>query len=262
MSNDSKNFSVTFLGTGTSQGVPVIACNCNVCLSEGQKDKRLRCSVLIEYNGKNYVIDSGPDFRQQMLRANVQSLEALIFTHEHKDHLAGMDDVRAFNFKQKRDMEIYCSESVEKALRREFYYVFEADKYPGVPAVNLNRIDKDPFQINDMNVVPIEVMHYKMPVHAFRIDDFTYITDAKTVSEEERRKIRGTKVLVVNALRREEHISHFNLEQALEFIRDINPERAYLTHISHLFGKHKEIEKELPKNVFVAFDGLRLEMNH
>ncbi|MDB2657404.1 MBL fold metallo-hydrolase [Crocinitomicaceae bacterium] len=262
MSIDSQNFSVTFLGTGTSQGVPVIACNCDVCLSEDSKDKRLRCSVLIEYNGKNYVIDSGPDFRQQMLRANVQSLEALVFTHEHKDHLAGMDDVRAFNFKQKKDMEIYCSEAVEKALRREFYYVFEANKYPGVPAVNLNRINMNPFQINDMKVTPIEVMHYTMPVHAFRIGGFTYITDAKTVSEEERAKIRGTKILVVNALRREEHISHFNLEQALAFIKDINPERAYLTHISHLFGKQEEIEKELPENVFVASDGLRIELNH
>jgi len=262
MSIDPNKFSITFLGTGTSQGVPVIACNCEVCLSEDSKDKRLRCSVLIEYNGKNYVIDSGPDFRQQMLRANVQSLEALIFTHEHKDHVAGMDDVRAFNFKQKKDMEIYCSGAVEKALRREFHYVFDANKYPGVPSVNLNRIGMEPFQINDMKVTPLEVMHYKMPVHAFRIDDFTYITDAKTVSEEERVKIRGTKVLVVNALRREEHISHFNLEQALAFIEDINPDIAYLTHISHLFGKHTDIEAELPENVFVAFDGLRIEMNH
>ncbi|MCR9173295.1 MAG: MBL fold metallo-hydrolase [bacterium] len=262
MSNESKSFSVTFLGTGTSQGVPVIACSCDVCQSQNKKDSRLRCSVLLEYNGKNYVIDTGPDFRQQMLRANVQSLEALLFTHEHKDHVAGMDDVRAFNFKQRKDMEIYCSEAVEKALRREFYYVFEANKYPGVPAVNLNRIENEPFQVNDMKVVPIEVMHYKLPVQAFRIDGFTYITDAKTVSESEREKIKGTKVLVVNALRREDHISHFNLEEALAFIEDINPEQAYLTHISHLFGKHEDIEKELPENVFVAFDGLRLEMNH
>lgn len=261
MSAESSNFSITFLGTGTSQGVPVIACNCEVCTSDDAKDKRLRCSILIEYNGKNYVIDSGPDFRQQMLRAKVQSLEALLFTHEHKDHVAGMDDVRAFNFKQKRDMEVYCSEAVETALRREFYYVFLANKYPGVPSVNLNRIDKDPFQINDMLVTPIEVMHYKLPVQAFRIEDFTYITDAKTVTEEERKKIRGTKVLVVNALRKQEHISHFNLEEALEFIEDINPEVAYLTHISHLFGRHKDIEKELPENVFVAYDGLRIEMN-
>lgn len=262
MSNDLKNFAITFLGTGTSQGVPVIACGCDVCKSKDSRDNRLRCSVLIDYNGKNYVIDTGPDFRQQMLRANVQSLEAVFFTHEHKDHVAGMDDVRAFNFKQKRDMEIYCSEAVEAALKREFYYVFEANKYPGVPAVHLNRISKDAFHVNDMKVTPIEVMHYEMPVQAFRIDDFTYVTDAKTVTEEERVKMRGSKILVVNALRKEAHISHFNLEEALEFIRDINPEKAYLTHISHLFGKHDDIEKELPENVFVAFDGLRIEMNH
>lgn len=258
---DQDSFKVTFLGTGTSQGVPVIACDCDVCLSDDSKDDRLRCSVLIDFNGKNYVIDSGPDFRQQMLRANVQSLEALIFTHEHKDHVAGMDDVRAFNFKQKRDVEVFCNEAVEEALKREFYYVFTANKYPGVPSVNLNRIDKEPFQINDMPVVPIEVMHYKMPVLGFRIGDFTYITDAKTVSEEERTKIRGTKVLVVNALRKEEHISHFNLEQALAFIQDIGPEKAYLTHISHLFGKHQDIEAELPENVSVAYDGLQIEFD-
>ncbi|GAB5418721.1 MAG: MBL fold metallo-hydrolase [Crocinitomicaceae bacterium] len=259
--SDMQSFKVEFLGTGTSQGVPVIACDCNVCQSKDSKDNRLRCSMLIEFNGKNYVIDSGPDFRQQMLRANVQSLEALIFTHEHKDHVAGMDDVRAFNFKQKRDMEIYCNTSVEKALKREFYYVFEANKYPGVPSVRLNLIHKEPFAINDMPVIPVEVMHFKMPVLGFRIGDFTYITDAKTVSEEEREKIRGTKVLVVNALRKEEHISHFNLEQALAFIKDIGPEKAYLTHISHLFGTHEDIEKELPKNVSVAFDGLQLEID-
>ncbi len=258
---EKQSFNVEFLGTGTSQGVPVIACDCYVCSSKDLRDDRLRCSILIEFNGKNYVIDSGPDFRQQMLRANIQSLEALIFTHEHKDHVAGMDDVRAFNFKQKRDMEVYCNTSVEKALKREFYYVFEANKYPGVPSVNLNLINKEPFTINDMSVTPIEVMHYKMPVLGFRIGDFTYITDAKTVSEEEREKIRGTKVLVVNALRREEHISHFNLEQALDFIEDIGPEKAYLTHISHLFGTHEDIEKELPENVSVAFDGLRLEID-
>lgn len=261
MANDRSAFQVTFLGTGTSQGVPVIACNCEVCTSTDSRDNRLRCSVLITYKGKNYVIDSGPDFRQQMLRANVKSLEALLFTHEHKDHVAGMDDVRAFNFKQRRDMDVYCNEAVERALRREFYYVFEANKYPGVPSVEVRRIDKEPFQINDMSVTPVEVMHYKLPVLGFRIGDFTYITDAKTVAEEERKKIRGTKVLVVNALRREEHMSHFNLEQALEFIEDIRPEKAYLTHISHLFGKHADIEKELPENVSVAFDGLQLEFD-
>ncbi len=260
MKTDNKSLRITFLGTGTSQGVPVIACNCIVCASQNSKDKRLRCSVLLEIGEKNYVIDTGPDFRQQMLRANVQSLDAILYTHEHKDHVAGMDDVRAFNFKQKKDMEIFCDANVEDALKREFYYVFSENRYPGVPAVNINRIDKNAFEMDGNLIQPIEVLHYKMPVLGFRLGDFTYITDAKTVSEEERKKIRGTKILVVNALRREEHISHFNLEQALEFIRDINPERAYLTHISHLFGKHEEIERELPENVLVAYDGLELNI--
>ncbi len=261
MKSPSVPFKVSFLGTGTSQGVPVIACNCHVCRSNDPKDNRLRCSVLITYAGKNYVIDTGPDFRQQMLRANVQSLEAVLFTHEHKDHVAGMDDVRAFNFKQKRDMEIYCSRNVEKALHNEFHYVFAADRYPGVPTVHIHRIDKEPFSIGEMSVVPVEVMHYKLPVLGFRIEDFTYITDAKTVTEEERTKIRGTKILVVNALRKEDHLSHFNLKEALDFIADIQPEKAYLTHISHLFGRHESIENELPENVSVAYDGLELIIN-
>lgn len=252
---------VTFLGTGTSQGVPVIACDCKVCKSADSKDQRLRCSVLIEYGDKTFVIDTGPDFRQQMLRAGVQSLDAILYTHEHKDHIAGMDDVRAFNFKQKSDMEIYCDRNVEKALKREFYYVFEHNRYPGIPAVNLNLIDKDPFVLDGVPITPIEVVHYKLPVLGYRFDDFTYITDAKTVSAEERDKIRGSKILVINCLRREPHISHFNLEEALEFIEDIKPELTYLTHISHLFGTHEEIENELPPNVKVAYDGLQLNIN-
>jgi phosphoribosyl 1,2-cyclic phosphate phosphodiesterase len=212
-------------------------------------------------NDENYVVDSGPDFRQQMLRENVQSLRAVLYTHEHKDHIAGMDDVRAFNFKEKRDMEIFCSNSVEEALRREFYYVFGANTYPGIPKVNLNRINKDKFILPcGESITPIEVMHYKMPVLGFRVKDFTYITDAKTISEEEKQKVKGSKILIVNALRKEEHISHFNLNEALAFIKEINPEQAFLTHISHLFGKHEEIEQELPENVKVAYDGLTLEI--
>lgn len=253
---------ITFLGTGTSQGVPVIACKCKVCQSLDPQNKRLRCSVLISMNGENYVIDSGPDFRQQMLRENVDTLSGVLFTHEHKDHLAGLDDVRAFNYIEKRDMQVYCTEQVEVALRREFHYIFDGDDYPGIPKVNLNRINKnEAIQLNDvLRIVPIEVMHYKMPVMAFRIGDFTYITDAKTVSEEEKAKIKGTKTLVVNALRKEEHISHFNLEEALAFIEEMKPEVAYLTHISHLFGKHEDIEAELPPNVFIAYDGLKVEI--
>lgn len=218
--------------------------------------------MLIESNGKNYVIDTGPDFRQQMLRENVQSLEAVIFTHEHKDHVAGLDDVRAFNFKQRCDMPIYCSEEVEEALRSEFHYAFGENKYPGVPNLEIQRITKNIsfFPSPDLEFIPIEVMHYKMSVLGFRIGKFAYITDAKTVSNVERDKLRGVDVLIVNALREEEHISHFNLNEALAFIKDINPTTAYLTHISHVFGTQVEIEKKLPLNVFVAYDGLNFEL--
>ena len=252
---------ITFLGTGTSQGIPVIACDCVVCQSADPRDNRTRSSILISVNGENYVVDTGPDFRVQMLRENVKSLRAVLFTHEHKDHVAGMDDVRAFNYKEKRDMEIFCSERVEEALMREFYYVFESIKYPGVPSVNVNRIENNAFMLPcGERIIPVEVMHYKMPVLGFRIKDFTYITDAKTVEDSEVEKVKGSRVLVVNALRKNEHISHFNLDEALDFIEKINPEMAYLTHISHLFDSHEEIERELPKNVRVAYDGLKINL--
>lgn len=252
---------ITMLGTGTSQGVPVIACDCHVCTSTNPKDNRLRCAVLISISDENYCIDSGPDFRQQMLRENVKTLSGILFTHEHKDHVAGLDDVRAFNFREQKDMNIYCSEPVEVALRREFHYAFAEDKYPGVPSLNIVPIDKNPFVLpNGVEVIPIQVMHYKMPVLGFRIGDFTYITDAKTITEEEKLKIKGTEILIVNALRLQEHIAHFNLEEALEFIAEVNPKKAYLTHISHLFGTHEEITELLPRNVFVAYDGLTFEL--
>ncbi len=252
----------TMLGTGTSQGVPVIACDCKVCTSMDVKDNRLRCSVLISIGDENYCIDSGPDFRQQMLREQVKTLSGIIFTHEHKDHVAGLDDVRAFNFREKKDMDIYCASPVETALRREFHYAFADDKYPGVPSLNIVPIENKPFKLsNGIEVIPIQVMHYKMPVLGFRIGDFTYITDAKTISEEEKAKIYGSEILVVNALRKEEHISHFNLKEALEFIAEINPKKAYLTHISHLFGTHEEIASLLPPNVYPAYDGLTFELN-
>jgi phosphoribosyl 1,2-cyclic phosphate phosphodiesterase len=253
---------ITVLGTGTSQGVPMIACGCYVCQSNDKKDKRLRSSIMIHANNDNYVIDAGPDFRQQMLRANVKSLRGVIFTHEHKDHIAGLDDVRAFNFIENRDMDVYCSEHVEAALKREYHYVFSALKYPGVPELNLIRIDNNQsFTLkNELSVVPIKVMHYKMEVFGFRFGDFAYITDAKTVATNEVNKIKGVKVLIINALRKEPHISHFNLEEALAFIELVAPEKAYLTHISHVFGTHEEIEKELPAHVRVAYDGLELSL--
>jgi len=254
---------ITILGSGTSSGVPMIACDCHVCKSFDSKDKRLRCSIMISFNGQNHVIDSGPDFRQQMLTHQVKSLSSVLFTHEHKDHIAGLDDIRAFNLKEGRDMEVYCTERVEEALRREFHYIFSGMVYPGLPKVNLNRIDSEVFELSGgVQVQPIKVMHYVMPVTAYRIGYFTYVTDAKTISEMEMEKIKGTKVLIVNALHEKEHVSHFNLKEALEFIKKINPKIAYLTHVSHLFGTHIEIERLLPDNVFVAYDGMILHVNN
>ncbi|HLP53967.1 MAG TPA: MBL fold metallo-hydrolase [Fluviicola sp.] len=251
---------ITILGSGTSQGIPVIACDCHVCTSADARDNRLRCSVLIEHEGENYVIDAGPDFRQQLLRAKVKSLRAVLFTHEHKDHMAGLDDVRAFNFRENRDMEIYCTLQVEEALRREYHYAFGNNSYPGVPELNINLINLEPFALPDgLAVTPVEVMHHKMPVLGFRFGRFAYVTDAKTVEDSEIDKLKGVEVLIVNALRKEPHISHFNLEEALAFIEKVNPKEAYLTHISHIFGTHLEIERELPPHVHVAYDGLQFD---
>ncbi|HNL04269.1 MAG TPA: MBL fold metallo-hydrolase [Bacteroidia bacterium] len=252
---------ITFLGTGTSQGVPVIACNCNVCQSSDLRDKRLRTSIHIQHKNSSFVIDSGPDFRQQMLRAQIKNLTALIFTHEHKDHVAGMDDIRAFNYVLQKKIDIYATLRVQEALVREFPYVFHDFKYPGVPEVNMITIDEHPFNIEGLEFIPIEVLHYKLPVNAYRVGDFTYITDANFISEKEKEKIKGSRIVVINALRREKHVSHFNLEEALELIKELKPEKAYLTHISHQLGKHSDVEKELPPNVFLAYDGFEIEMS-
>jgi len=251
---------ITFLGTGTSQGVPVIACGCEVCTSADPRDKRLRTSILIEGEEKVVVIDSGPDFRYQMLRANVQRLDAIVFTHEHKDHVAGMDDIRAFNFKQQGPIDVYADERVQEALKREFHYIFREFKYPGIPQLNLHTIHREPFNIGKITFTPVEVLHYKLPVLGFRIKDFTYITDAKTVSEQEKEKIRGSKMLVVNALQRQEHISHFTFDEAIAFAKDIGAEKTYFTHISHRLGKHAEISAILPPGIELAYDGLELEI--
>lgn len=254
---------VVILGSGTSQGVPVIACDCLVCQSEDPKDKRTRASILIQVGNENYVIDAGPDFRFQMLREKVKSLRGVIFTHEHKDHVAGLDDVRAFNYIESRPMEVFCTERVENALRREFHYIFSADRYPGIPKIELFRFDQEEIKLrNNLTLIPIDVLHYKMPVKGFRFGDFTYITDAKKIKNLEIAKIMNSETLVINTLHRSEHLSHFNLEEALEVINLVKPKKAYLTHISHLFGKHSEVEVELPENVFLAYDGLNLGFNY
>jgi phosphoribosyl 1,2-cyclic phosphate phosphodiesterase len=249
---------ITFLGTGTSQGVPVIACGCEVCSSADPRDKRLRTSLLIEAENQVIVIDSGPDFRYQMLRAGVQHLDAIVFTHEHKDHIAGLDDIRAFNYKQNGPVEVYADERVQASLKREFYYIFEEFKYPGIPQLNMHTIGLNPFHIGKIKFTPVEVMHYKLPVLGFRIKDFTYITDAKTVSHEEREKIKGSEILVINALQKQSHISHFTLDEAIAFAEEIGARKTYFTHISHRLGKHADISKVLPPGIELAYDGLRL----
>ncbi|MFC3196235.1 MBL fold metallo-hydrolase [Parapedobacter deserti] len=248
---------VKFLGTGTSQGVPVIACDCPVCTSSDKKDKRLRSSVLVEIGDRHIVIDTGPDFRYQMLREQVTQLDAVLFTHSHKDHIAGLDDVRAFN-RQQGAIAVYGTAEVHHALKREFYYAFTLKKYPGVPQLKLFEISTLPFDLFGVKVVPIEVMHYMMPVLGFRIGGFTYITDAKTVTDAEIRKIKGTKVLIVNALQRDPHISHFTLDEAVAFAQRVGAEQTYFTHISHKLGLHKEVQKELPAGISLAYDGLVL----
>jgi phosphoribosyl 1,2-cyclic phosphate phosphodiesterase len=251
---------VTFLGTGTSQGVPVIACGCEVCTSADPHDNRLRSAIMIESEDKTVVIDSGPDFRYQMLREKVKKLDAIVFTHEHKDHTAGMDDIRAFNYFQNAPVDIYATERVQTALKREFAYVFAEFKYPGIPQVNMHTIGLEPFDIGSIHLIPVEVMHYKLPVLGFRINDFTYITDAKTVAPAEVEKIKGTKTLVINALQTESHISHFTLDEALLFAQEVGAEKTYLTHISHRLGRYADVSPQLPAGIELAYDGLKLEI--
>lgn len=251
---------ITFLGTGTSQGIPIIGSNHPVCLSTDSKDKRLRVSILVEWGDYVYVVDCGPDFRQQMLRANCNRIDGILFTHEHSDHVAGIDDVRPFYFRQV-DIEIYAHERVLKSLAMRFGYIFtEEEKYPGVPTLSVNTIENKPFKLHDLKVIPVNGLHHKLQVFGFRFGDFAYLTDMKTVEDEEIEKIKNIKVLVINALRVEPHISHFNLEEAFDFIQKVNPETAYITHISHLMGFHAEVQKTLPENVFLAYDNLQIEV--
>ena len=249
---------VTFLGTGTSQGVPIIGCDCEVCRSTDEKDKRLRSSILIEDEGKVFVIDTGPDFRQQMLREDVKRLDAVIFTHEHRDHIAGLDDIRPYNYFTNRPVAVYATEETQQALRREYSYIFELPTYPGIPEVKMHHINGEPFTIGKTQFIPIQVMHHRLPVLGFRVNNFTYITDANSIPEKEKEKIYGSEVLVLNALRREKHISHFTLDEAIEVINELKPKEAYLTHISHQLGKHADVEKELPPHIHLAYDGLKI----
>jgi len=249
---------ITFLGTGTSQGVPVIACECPTCLSEDSKDKRLRASLLIETAANTIVIDAGPDFRQQMLTAKVKKLDAILLTHEHKDHIAGMDDLRAFNYKSQAAIDIYAEERVQGAVRKEYAYVFSENHYPGVPKMKLHNIEKYNIDINGDIFIPLRIFHYRLPILGFRIGDMAYITDANYIPEETREKLIGVKYLVINALRKEKHISHFSLGEALELIQEVSPRKAYITHIGHQMGKHEEVNRELPVNVTLAWDGLEV----
>jgi len=251
---------ITFLGTGTSQGVPVIGCPCHVCQSLDFRDKRFRSSMHLEINSLSLVIDTGPDFRMQMLREGIKRLDAVLFTHEHKDHTAGLDDIRPFNFYQQADIPVFGRKVVLDQLQREYAYIFSDKKYPGVPQVACIEIDHLPFQINGIQITPLPVLHYKLPVLGFRIGDFSYITDANHIPEETYALLEGTEVLVLNALQKEPHISHFTLEQAVVQAQKIGAKKTYFTHISHRLGAHDDVEKELPPGIFLGYDGLKLQL--
>jgi len=248
------------LGTGTSSGVPMIGCDCEVCTSTDPNDNRLRSSVLIQSQQTSLVVDTTPDFRYQMLRINNRRLDAVVYTHPHKDHLAGLDDIRAYNYFTKKPMDIYANTLTEEALRRDYYYAFSDTRYPGVPELNLITIDEHPFFVGDIPVLPIEVWHYKMPVFGFRFGDFTYITDANRIEASEKEKIRGSKILVLNALRKENHLSHFTLDEAVALAQELAVPQVYFTHISHQLGLHEQINKELPSHIQLAYDGLQVHV--
>lgn len=251
---------VTLLGTGTSSGVPLIGCQCAVCRSVDFRDKRLRTSAHVQVAGKSFVIDTGPDFRQQVLRLNLLNLDAVLFTHEHKDHTAGLDEVRAYNFRTGQDMPVYARASVISQLEREFEYIFAEFKYPGIPRITTNAITSEPFEVLGVPVIPIDVLHHQLPVFGFRIGDFTYLTDLNYISDSELEKVYGTRVLVLDALRQEPHLSHFALSESLALIDRIRPERTYLTHISHQMGLHRDVNLRLPSGVQLGYDGLQIKL--
>jgi phosphoribosyl 1,2-cyclic phosphate phosphodiesterase len=249
---------ITFLGTGTSSGVPMIACGCEVCTSTDKKDKRLRSSILVQSPKTTLVIDTTPDFRYQMLRANVKKLDAVIFTHPHKDHIAGLDDIRAYNYFMQKPMAVYANEMTQETIVREFPYAFAPHKYPGIPEIDFKTISMQPFVVGDIPVVPVLVWHLKMPVLGFRFNDFTYITDANRIDESEKEKIKGSRTFVLNVLRKEKHVSHFNLPDAIALVNELQIPETYFTHISHQLGKHEAISVSLPSGIHLAYDGLEL----
>lgn len=260
MSNENVSLKITFLGTGTSTGVPVVACNCNVCTSNDPRDKRYRTSVMLTRGSSNIIIDCGPDFRIQMLKHKVEDIDAVLFTHAHRDHIAGLDDIRAFNYILHKSIDIYGTQVTLNAIKENFPYIFAPGRYTGAPKLNLHPISETPFAIGEFSFVPIQVMHQDMTVFGYRIGDFTYITDANFITPSELDKIRGSKVVVINALRNSRHVSHFSLSEALDILNDLKPEVAYLTHISHFLGKYVTVEEKLPDWVHLAYDGLQLEL--
>jgi phosphoribosyl 1,2-cyclic phosphate phosphodiesterase len=252
---------ITFLGTGTSQGIPIIGCDCPVCASGNKKDKRLRASIMVTTPDMTIVIDSGPDFRYQMLRAGVKHLDAIIFTHSHKDHIAGLDDIRPFNYFSNKPVSVYATEETQEGLKREYDYIFSNPTYPGIPQIEMNTINAcDPFTVGGLTIIPIRVLHYKLEVLGFRIGDFTYITDANFIDAAELDKARGSKAIVLNALRHEPHISHYTLSEAMEVARDVNAGDTWFTHISHQLGLHDVTDADLPAGMHLAYDGLELEL--
>ncbi len=250
---------LTFLGTGTSQGVPMIACPCEVCHSADPHDKRLRTSALVQSGGRNIVIDAGPDFRTQMLAADVRRLDGILLTHEHKDHIGGIDDVRAYNYFQRGPVDIYATERVQNAVRKDYDYAFDEHPYPGAPQINLHTVGGEPFDVNGVEVVPVRGMHMKLPVTGFRIGGLAYLTDFNSIGHDEIMKIRGVEVLVVNALRYEKHLSHFTVQEAVILSRYVGAKRTFLTHMSHQLGFHAVEERRLTEGVFLAYDGLTIE---
>jgi phosphoribosyl 1,2-cyclic phosphate phosphodiesterase len=249
---------ITFLGTGTSSGVPMIGCSCKVCNSTNEKDKRLRSSILVQSKSTTIIVDTTPDFRYQMLRTQTKHIDAILFTHPHKDHIAGLDDVRAYNFLTNAPMQLYANSLTAEALRRDFYYAFSDTKYPGVPSLNINTISTESFYIGDIPIQPILVWHLKMPVFGYKFGNFTYITDANRIDYDEKLIIQNSEILVLNALRKEKHISHFTLSEAIDLAVELNAKKTYFTHISHQLGLHNEENKNLPENIQLAYDGLQL----